>query len=315
MHFLLFTFLQLFRQKSGSLQSDSVLIQNLQGGLALEFERCESSRRIRLVLGEILYILYQVKEQQKSQEFRRQSELFDNAVYTEEISYVICIALSELPELLSIPEIAETLLHVKRGPEIICWIVANSPDLFMEVCTHLISNGEKQEESLLGSIRTQALTMLCKMNPKQALAVRAKCVELCRMPALAITLSLEHKGLDSSLPEGDMVAFVSGLLLGTDQQVRSWFGSFIRSGQKRKWENITALKELRDDLLRRLQLIISQSADGQLAESCVVQASALLRLYCALRGIGGIKFQVYFAKFLFELVWKKVANFGTFLTS
>lgn len=272
-----------------------MLAQSLQNGLALEFERSESTRRIRLVLCEILFIAAQIQELQKSQEFQiKQSDLFDNAVYMEEISYVICIALAELPTLLSILDITETLLHVKHGPDIICWIVANSPDSFSEVCAHLIANGERQEESALGRIRTQALTMLCQMNPSQALAVRAKCVELCRMPALAIALSLEHESTDSLEQcdtESDVVAFVSGLLLGSDQQVRSWIAMFIRNGQKRKWESHTALQALREELLKRLQTIASQSTDGQLAESQVVQASALLRLYCALRGIGGIKFQ------------------------
>ncbi|XP_078032899.1 integrator complex subunit 2 [Augochlora pura] len=282
---------QQLRQKLGSLQRDSVLAQSLQSGLALEFERSESTRRIRLVLSELLYIASQVQELQKNQEFQiKQSDLFDNAVYMEEISYVICIALAELPTLLSTLDITETLLHVKHGPEIICWIVANIPDSFNEVCAHLIANGERQEESTLGRIRTMALTLLCKMNPSQALAIRAKCVELCRMPALAITLSLEHENINSDDSESDIVAFVSGLLLGSDQQVRTWIAMFIRNGQKRKWESHTALQTLREELLIRLQVIISQNA-GQLAESQVVQASALLRLYCALRGIGGIKFQ------------------------
>ncbi|XP_043481221.1 integrator complex subunit 2 [Leptopilina heterotoma] len=283
---------QQLRQKLGNSQSDSVLAQSLQSGLALEFERSEASRRIRLVLSEILFISSQIREQEKNEDFQiKQSDLFDNAVYMEEISYVICIALAELPDLLSIPVICETLLHVNHGPEIICWVVANSPDSFTEVCTHLIVNGERQEESNLGSIRTQALTMLCRMNPSQSLAVRAKCVELCRMPALAITLSLENESMSNSPYQSDMVAFVSGLLLGNDQQVRNWIAMFIRNGQKRKWESHTALQSLREELLRRLQNIVSHSSDSQLAESHVVQASALLRLYCALRGIGGIKFQ------------------------
>ncbi|KAG7188387.1 hypothetical protein KM043_008039 [Ampulex compressa] len=281
---------QQVRQKLGSVQRDSVLAQSLQSGLALEFERSESTRRIRLVLSEILFIASQIQEQQKNQDFQiKQSDLFDNAVYMEEISYVICIALAELPTLLSVLDIAETLLHVKHGPDIICWIVANSPDSFSEVCAHLIANGERQEESALGRIRTLALTMLCQMNPSQALAVRAKCVEFCRMPALAIALSLEYDG--GGQPESDTVAFVSGLLLGSDQQVRTWIAMFIRNGQKRKWESHTALQSLREELLKRLQAIASHSIEGQLAESQVVQASALLRLYCALRGIGGIKFQ------------------------
>ncbi|XP_057339927.1 integrator complex subunit 2-like [Microplitis mediator] len=287
---------QQLRQKIGNTQGDSILAQSLQGGLALEFERSESTRRIRLVLSELLFVSSQIQEYQKNTDFSiKQSDLFDNAVYMEEISYVICIALAELPALLSISDIAETLLHVKHGPEIICWVVANSPDSFFDVCTHLIANGERQEESALGRIRTQALTMLCRMNPSQSLAIRAKCVELCRMPALAITLSLDRNSSQSADPssESDVVAFVSGLLLGSDQQVRTWIAMFIRNGQKRKWESHTALQSLREEILTRLRAIVSDVAasEGQLAESQVVKASALLRLYCALRGIGGIKFQ------------------------
>lgn len=133
----------------------------------------------------------------------------------------------------------------------------------------------------------QAISALCRMNPWEALAVRSKCVELCRMPALAIALSLDH----SRTENGDTVAFVSGLLLGNDQAIRNWFALFVRTGQKRKGEvSSTALQQLRDDLSRRLRGIIEASPGGQLPDARVVQASALLRLYCALRGIAGIKF-------------------------
>lgn len=64
--------------------------------------------------------------------FLKQSDLFDNSVYIPEICDVINIALAELPALLSVQEMAETLLHVKHGPEIICWMVANSPDTFSD---------------------------------------------------------------------------------------------------------------------------------------------------------------------------------------
>ena len=38
---------------------------------------------------------------------------------------------------------------------------------------------------------------------------------------------------DSEMPDdSDIVAFVSGLLLGNDQQVRNWFALFVRNGQK-----------------------------------------------------------------------------------
>jgi len=48
---------------------------------------------------------------------------------------------------------------------------------YVLVCTSLIANGERQEEDNVGGrIRMQSLSMLCQMNPVQALAIRAKCV-------------------------------------------------------------------------------------------------------------------------------------------
>lgn len=205
---------QILRQKVGSSQNDSVLIHNLQNGLALEFERSDCTRRLRLVLSELLFIQSQIQEQlsdDTSDFLIKQSDLFDNAVYIEEICDVICIVLAELPQLLNINTIAETLLHVNNGAAIICRIVANFPDSFHEACSTLISHGERQEENNCGSrVRVATLTALCRMNPTQALAVRSKCVEFCRMPALAIALSLDPTSKIDDTEHGDMVAFVSG---------------------------------------------------------------------------------------------------------
>lgn len=55
------------------------------------------------------------------------------------------------------------------------------------------------------------------------------------MPALTIMLTLENKISEvsylsnvQSSSNNDLVTFVSGLLLGNDQQARSWFSLFIR---------------------------------------------------------------------------------------
>lgn len=86
-------------------------------------------------------ISLQIHEQQRGQEFyMKQSDLFDNKVYVEEICDVICIALAELPAVLSIQDVVETLLHVKHGPEIICGVVANSPDCFREGMPYISFN-------------------------------------------------------------------------------------------------------------------------------------------------------------------------------
>ncbi|XP_044738623.1 integrator complex subunit 2 isoform X2 [Chrysoperla carnea] len=290
---------QQLRQKLGSTQKDSILIENLSTGLALEFERSDSPRRLRLVLSELLFIQSQIHEnvQNRNSEFLiKHSDLFDNTVYLGEISDVICIALAELPSILHIQDIVETLLHVKNGPTVISWVVANFPYCFREVCTSLIQKSDNDE--MCGKMRMQALLALCQMNPGYALAVRQKCAELSRLPALAVTLSL-HEDLDS---ESDVVAFISGLLLSNDQVVRNWFTLFVRTGQKRKGECHVALQQLRDELLKRLQNIINMSNGVHLPESHVVQASALLRLYCALRGIAGIKFQEDEVNYIIQLL-------------
>lgn len=121
------------RQKSGSSQNESVLISNLPDGLALEYERSDMTRRLRLVLSELLFIQSQIQENETEQDFFiKQSELFDNDIYLEEICDVICIALAELPTILNVQSIVETLLHVNNGPFIICRVVANFPDSFRE---------------------------------------------------------------------------------------------------------------------------------------------------------------------------------------
>lgn len=56
-------------------------------------------------------------------------------------------------------------------------------------------------------------------------------------------------------------------------------------------ENNVALQRLRDELILQLQNIVRLTGDGnKIPYSCVVHGSVLLRLYCALRGIAGIKY-------------------------
>ncbi|CAH0382391.1 unnamed protein product [Bemisia tabaci] len=280
---------QLLRQKIGNSQAESILAQNIESGIALDYERGDSVRRLRLVLSELLFIQSKISEHKNDADFYiKQSDLFDYPVFVPEVSDAISLILAELPCLLSITDMVEILLHVKHGPDIICWTVANFPDCFNEVAISLISNCDKQEEDNGGvKVRTQALSALCEMYPPGAFLVRSKCVELCRMPALTISLTLDHGGSDAS----DLVAFVSGLLLGNDQFTRNWFAMFIRNRQKRNKESNNALQSLRTALLHHLEEIVELSKGGKLPKSHVVQASALLRLYCALRGIAGIKFQ------------------------
>ncbi|NXC69768.1 INT2 protein, partial [Anhinga anhinga] len=149
------------------------------------------------------------------------------------------------------------------------------------VCRGLIKNGERQdEESVGGRRRTEALRHLCKMNPSQALRVRGMVVSL---------LLVCHENVNHRITE--------------------WWGLEGTSGDPlRKRDNISSvLWQMRRQLLLELMGIlptvrsthIVEEADvdmepnvsvySGLKEEHVVKASALLRLYCALMGIAGLK--------------------------
>ena len=91
-------------------------------------------------------------------------------------------------------------------------------------------------------------------------------------------------------PLGDddgLVAFLSGLLLGTDQQVRTWFAHFVRNGVKKRSETMS---RLRATMLKKLAVLTGKMrGETPPSTGTVVQSTAILRLYTALRGIAGLK--------------------------
>nr|CAG4642304.1 EOG090X0154 [Evadne anonyx] len=299
---------QLQRQKMG--MEDSALVQSLENGYALEFERSVATRKLRLFLNELLTLLGLVKDVRPETGYKS-SELLDQEIYFEEIADVLCVVMAELPVLLPVTDVAEALLRTLHGPSFICRMVANMPDTFYEVCCSLISNGERyEEETFLGRARLETLRSLCRLCPNQILLVRTKCVELCRMPALAVLLSLDYAKNEreerkntstNTTHSGDVVPFISGLLLGSDLSIRNWFSLFIRNGQKRH-ERTTALQTLREELLKSLQVFVKMAEDEPLPDRCAVEASTLLRLYCALKGIAGMKIYDEEGSFLLELI-------------
>jgi len=302
---------QQLRQKSGVASSDSVLVPNMTFGHSLEFEKSDATRKLRLVLSELLAIMAKTGAREGAQPLPvvlKPSELFDHRVYLPEVCDVLAIALAELPTLLQPTEVCEALLRLKHGPEMICHVVANQSDSFWDVATHLLTLGEKQDDEGLNSVRQTALLLLCQMNPDQALAVRGQCVDACRMPGLAVLLSLQHAKLNPDAE--DLVPFLSGLLLGTQSTHRSWISFFVRNGQKRK---CSALAALRTELSRRVaevvgNLVNTPSLPPPLGPGAVRQASALLRLYTALRGVAGMKFTEEEVELLVALITRRPAS-------
>lgn len=63
-------------------------------------------------------------------------------------------------------------------------------------------------------------------------------VDNCKLPGLAISLTLQHsrmrgvKQRGQGEPLNEVVAFVSGLLFGNDEEVRKWFAQYVKMSQK-----------------------------------------------------------------------------------
>lgn len=264
---------QLLRNKAGP-SAESVLVSSFSNAISLEFERSDAARRLRLVLSQLIMLMGSSRPD-------KCSDLFSMDIYVDEVADVLCIAHAELPGILNVTDMAEALLGVRNGPAFITRVVSNSPESFLEVAYHLISNANDRVDN--SERRVDCLTQLCRMNPVEALQVRARAVEMCRMPELCVLLTLEQPDKQS-----DLVAFISGLLLGSDEKVRNWFGTYVRTHQKRL--EPTALSLMRTRLLEKLSSVIYYTPEyHELADTAVVEVNALLRLFSALK-VAGMKF-------------------------
>ncbi|XP_013102705.2 integrator complex subunit 2 [Stomoxys calcitrans] len=248
----------------------------LQTGIALGFERADVTRKVRVVLSEIFNVQWQLSEQKSG--VLVHSEILDDGIYLEEVVDILCIALAELPSLLNILELTDTLVQVPNGHRIICALVANFPDCYRDVITHVIINCD--EESNEGKQKLMLLMALSEINPTQALSTRAICVEILKVPSFMLKLCLKY-------PQ-DLISFLTGMLLGNDQNVRTWFAEYVHSSQKRKGDALIMVRaELLQQLLNIMQMANCSSTEG---EDYTVQGAVIMRLYCALRGIAGLKF-------------------------
>ena len=120
---------QQLRQKAGA-GSESVLMTNISNGPSLEFERSDATKKLRLVLFELLSLIASTSSSSPTNSTaltHKASELFDHRVFLPELSDVLAIALAELPALLHPTDVCEALLRLKYGPEMICQV--SSPTL------------------------------------------------------------------------------------------------------------------------------------------------------------------------------------------
>lgn len=271
---------------------ETPLSEVMTGGLALEFEKSEGIRKFRLVLSELFAVQTHSRSQAMSGvQTARSSELFDCDVYLEEVSDVLAIAAAELPSSLMITDVAEILLFMRKGPDLICRLIANFPESFLELASSLIWSGDKlEEESFTTKNRIRTLRLLCQMNPNKALVLRSIAVEACKMPGLAVLITIDYDKIrdeDGSNTDCELISFISGILLTGDEKVKTWFGSYLRTAQKKiEHGQVSTLNNLRKELLNSLKQVCHENP----SDTDTMRVCSLLRLYSAMRSVGNFRF-------------------------
>ena len=90
----------------------------------------------------------------------------------------------------------------------------------------------------------------------------------------------------------ELVSFGSAIFSSSDEKTRLWFSQYLRIGQRKADQaQASSLVSFRRELLRSLRLLLQSSCGrDQPSDAEVVEACAILRLYCALRSAANLKF-------------------------
>lgn len=318
------------------------------------FEQSQPNHRLRIVANEYFRIQDQIRKSNGQGTKFIKSDLFDNPLYLDDVSF--CLSLLNEPTTINILDMSETLLHVKYGAVYIVRLIANLPDLCQEVCHSLVTHGETQDEGTnfneVTEQRAKTLRKLCQMNPSMAMTIRSITVQLQRVPSLTIMITLDQldKSMEKFVAESDelmaddedsssdlmsdqmsaledtfdnSIAFITGILLGADEETRNWFATYTKSAQQKRIDHnhFTVLSQFRPKLVEYIQklysFILEDTSQTRITDpklyttiDCpskkLIRATAILRLFCALRGVGMLKLNHEESEIILQLITSRL---------
>ena len=85
----------------------------------------------------------------------------------------------------------------------------------------MLKCGDKQDDSVSNSVRQKAFVLLCRMQPSQTLDVRNKCIDQCKMPSLAVALTL-GENLKNEVINRNQLLKSAFLIVRVDMGLRSF---------------------------------------------------------------------------------------------
>lgn len=305
-------------KRNGRQKMSESIVLSVSNHLLVELESANPGKKLLLFMHELQQLQQRLSSIGGLSSLQRPitSELFDHDIYMDAMSDMACVLLAELPHSFLMNDLIDTLLAVKSGPLLICRLALNFPHAFNDICSHLLDKEENEPEHVFAvERRIQVLRALCRLNPSHSLLVRAQALAAGRLPALCVYLTIDHMKITARLssPDSDeameivsasnampqecnqLVSFISGVLLGDDERRRQWFVAYIRCGQKKAAFEVASSspsvlllrKQLHDHCLRLCQLLRERSNNESF--SVLIEASSLLKLYCAFRGLCTLK--------------------------
>ncbi|KAK2562342.1 Integrator complex subunit 2 [Acropora cervicornis] len=312
---------QQLRRKIGGGSGTSILVESLQSGLALEFERStsEPSRRLRLVLSELLRIM---------------NQLFESEVYLEEVSDVICIAQAELPSLLSPNQLAEALLRVKHGDlggivriQVIRQLCSMNPSAALVVHAEalklcrmpglsvalILDFGVDDSGASSSSGLVAFLSGLLLGGDTKARNWFSSFVRIGQKSSTSILSSLRSqllKEMSSIVSNGVKKGALTSSEEQTENEVtvqETMAGHDIEHQDEETLEILQAMEvstgyEVTEESSSLQNINIETIETVEIREEDVIQGTALLRLYCAIKRLAGMKLNQQESEMLLRLV-------------
>jgi len=175
--------------------------------------------------------------------------------------------------------------------------VGNAPDCFEQACICILSNSSSSDENDIDTqSRTNTLKRLCTMNPSYIKSLRSEAISRCKLPGLAVELSVSN---DIEGTGSDLVQFLSGILLTGDMRVKEWLAEYIRNAQKDAPNS--SIHALRTQLIKDALGVVdsfslvngsesnAMETDNPNCNCDIAKGVALIRLFCALKGMIGYK--------------------------
>uniref|UniRef100_A0A914W1R1 Integrator complex subunit 2 n=1 Tax=Plectus sambesii TaxID=2011161 RepID=A0A914W1R1_9BILA len=159
-----------------------------------KMERAEAMEKHAIVSGHLLCVALL---NDRKLNVARKFEPFDNPYLLEEAAWLLCIGVSELPKLLNVAKMAETLLSFANGPEMIVQLIANFPDKLTSVTSALLAADATGDEDLFVTRqRVSTLLLLHKLDPRLIEPTLCTLLSSGQLPALVIGLMAQLDDVD-----------------------------------------------------------------------------------------------------------------------